>query len=174
MDIKRTILAASAAVLAAGCFNLESARLVKDGNVAADGEDSPEHIVASNFGWYLFDRYPLVCGNASENSRWPWIFFHNHVDENIIHKRLVDYAKTRGTDLSHFTLFSNEEALMTIGVGGLSLPFPYIITFRDMQFSCVLERRTPRDAADARKKEMGRLNNDLKNLLDSIPDGDHP
>ena len=38
----------------------------------------------------------------------------------------------------------------------------------------VLEHRKPQDANDAKKKERGRLNNELKNLLDSIPDGDHP
>lgn len=168
-----------ASILLTGCFSFEKSTL-SDGQSQAvrlpNGEAASEHVVVSNFGWYFFNRYPIVCGNATVNKRWPWVFFRNDVTENVLQARLMDYAMARECDIMELNIFNNEEALMTIGVGGLSIPLPYIITFRELQYSGVLvqrekEKQGPATPKERLHKEMNKLNSEMKNLLDKIPDG---
>ena len=166
-------LAAGSLLLTAGCFSLETSPLGDASNrsiqLHGDDEQATEHVVVSNFGWYFFNRWPIVCGNARVDRRLPWRFFRNDVDENVIQRRLIDYATARGCDVRDLQVFNNAEVLMSIGVGGVSLPVPYVISYRELQYSCSLVRRK-RPPADGRE-DMNALKQEMRDLLNRIPDG---
>ena len=164
-------------LFAAGCFSLETTPLGDEAGhtieLFGDEEHATEHVVVSNFGWYFFNRWPIVCGNAHVDRWMPWRFFRNDVDENVIQRRLMDYAAARECNVRDLQVFNNAEVLMSIGVGGVSLPLPYVISYRELQYSCSLMRRRPRqtDARKAGKEDMKSLNEEMRQLLNRIPDG---
>ena len=164
-------------LFSAGCFSLETTPLGDDAghSIGLYGSDEPavEHVVVSNFGWYFFNRWPIVCGNAHVDRTFPWRFFRNDVDENVLQRRLMDYASERECDVKDLHIFNNEEVLMSIGVGGVSIPLPYVITYRELQYSCSLTRRH-RPSIDARKvgeEDKEALKEQMRTLLEKIPDG---
>ncbi len=170
-------LTACGLLLTAGCFSLETTPLGNDSSQSiqlhGDNEQASEHVVVSNFGWYFFNRWPIVCGNAHVDRRLPWRFFRNDVDANVIQRRLVDYAVMRDCDVRDLQVFNNAEVLMSIGVGGVSLPLPYVISYRELQYSCSLVRRKrrPADARTAGQEDMQSLKEEMRQLLNRIPDG---
>ena len=170
-------MAASCLLLAAGCFSLETSPLGDAAGYSIElfGNDAQatEHVVVSNFGWYFFNRWPIVCGNAHVDKTLPWRFFRNDVDADVLQRRLVDYASERECDVKDLHVFNNEEVLMSIGVGGVSLPFPYVISYRELQYSCSLTRRSrpPIDARKAGMEDRKALTEEMRTLLKKIPDG---
>ena len=70
-------------------------------------------------------------------------------------------------------IFNNAEVLMSIGVGGVALPLPYVISYRELQYSCSLvqRKRPPTDAHAAGKEERKALKEEMRKLLNRIPDG---
>lgn len=124
--------------LVGGCFSLETAPL--RATVARDASvGSPvSHVVVANNGWYLFNAWPLACGNARDGDLG-CAFFRNDVDIDLLHGRLTRYASTHGCDVTELNVFNDEQVLLSIP--GLTIPIPYIITFREMQLSGVLTKR---------------------------------
>ncbi len=171
------LLTAGGLLLTAGCFSLETTPLGNDSSQSiqlyGDNEQATEHVVVSNFGWYFFNRWPIVCGNAHVDRWVPWRFFRNDVDENVIQRRLMDYASARECDVTDMHIFNNAEVLMSIGVGGVALPLPYVISYRELQYSCSLvrRRRRPPDARAAGQEDMQSLKEEMRRLLKRIPDG---
>ena len=171
------LTAASCTLFAAVCFSLESTPLGgADGHsiqLYGTDEKASEHVVVSNFGWYFFNRWPIVCGNAHVDRYLPWRFFRNDVDENVLQRRLMDYASARGCNVTDLQIFSNAEVLMSIGVGGVSLPLPYVISYRELQYSCSLMRKkpAPSGAGGPGREDMKSLNEEMRKLLETIPDG---
>ena len=170
-------LAAACLFLAAGCFSLESTPLGDDSGrsieLYGNREQACEHVVVSNFGWYFFNRWPIVCGNAHADRRFPWRFFRNDVNENVIQRRLMDYASARECNVTDLYIFNNAEVLMSIGVGGISVPLPYVISYRELQYSCSLTRRKSpsADARAAEREDARSLSEEMRKLLETIPDG---
>ena len=164
-------------LFSAGCFSLEATPLGDDAghSIGLYGSDEPavEHIVVSNFGWYFFNRWPIVCGNAHVDRTFPWRFFRNDVDEDVLQNRLISYASEHGCNVTDLHIFNNAEVLMSIGVGGVSLPFPYVISYRELQYSCSLTRRSrpPIDARKAGMEDRKALTEEMRTLLKKIPDG---
>ena len=158
----------------AGCFSLETSPLgdASGRTIELFGSDEPstEHVVVSNFGWYFFNCWPIVCGNAHVGRTTPWRFFRNDVDENVLQRRLMSYASERGCNVKDLQIFNDSEVLMSIGVGGVSLPIPYVISYRELQYSCALTRRN-RPTTDAGKEDMKSLSEEMRRLLKKIPDG---
>ena len=170
-------MSASCLLFAAGCFSLETSPLGDDAEhsikLFGNGVQATEHVVVSNFGWYFFNRWPIVCGNAHVDRTLPWRLFRNDVDENVLQGRLMDYASARGCDVQDLHIFNNAEVLMSIGVGGVSLPLPYVVSYRELQYSCSLTRRSrpPIDARKADKEDRKALTEEMRTLLKKIPDG---
>ena len=128
--------------LAVGCFSMESAP-IRAGSVGAlrihaAGGTPAEHVVVANNGWYLFNAWPLACGNANEKSNFPWCFFSNDVNINILHNRLTRYAAQRKCDVEELNVFDDEEVFLSIPGTSFPIPLPYVITFRETQLSGVL------------------------------------
>ena len=171
------LLSVGGLLLTAGCFSLETTPLGDASNQSiqlhGDTEQATEHVVISNFGWYFFNRWPIVCGNAHVDRWAPWRVFRNDVDENVLQRRLIDYACARECDVADLHIFNNAEVLMSIGVGGVALPLPYVISYRELQYSCSLvqRKRPPTDAHAAGKEERKALKEEMRKLLNRIPDG---
>ena len=164
-------------LLTAGCFSLETTPLGDASNQSiqlhGDAEQATEHVVVSNFGWYFFNRWPIVCGNAHVDRWAPWRFFRNDVDEIVLQRRLMDYASARECNVTDLQIFNNAEVLMSIGVGGVALPLPYVISYRELQDSCSLVRRKrpPTDAHMTGQEAKKALKEEMRELLNRIPDG---
>lgn len=173
MKIFFQFLTACGLLLTAGCFSLETTPLGDASNrtiqLHGDKARASEHVVVSNFGWYFFNRWPIVCGNARVDRWAPWRFFRNDVDENVLQRRLMDYAAARECDVRDLMIFNNAEVLMSIGAGGVSLPLPYVISYRELQYSCSLVRRE-RPPANGRE-DVQSLREEMRQLLNRIPDG---
>ena len=135
-------------------------------------------------GAYLNGAEITVCGNAQEGRRTPWVFFRDDVNEHLLQRRLMKYAAERECNATDVNLFNNAEVLMSIGIGGVSLPVPYLISYRELQYSCslVAKEKPNEDASksgkpnevssESPKRDTKKLNEEMRRLLNNIPDGD--
>ena len=160
--------------LAGGCFSIATSSMSGDDGDAIKlyaGGEPREHVVVSNYGWYLFNFCPMMCGNARKGAWCPWAFFRDDVNETLIQDRLTAYAAEKGYNVEGLHLFNDESVLFTIPGASIPLPIPYLVTYREQQLSGVLVKanddKSEEDAAAGRK----RLTREMKNLLMEIPDG---
>lgn len=156
--------AAALAILSPGCFSFSASRAPE--NAAASGASNYEHAVVANHGWYLFDRLPLVCGNADEQARFPWkLVSGDHVREDVLTARLTSYAAANGLEVTGANVFNQKDVLMY--VYSIPVPIPYLLCRHEMQISATLAKFPTSSSASARS----RLGREMKTLLDKIPDG---
>ena len=152
----------SGALCLSGCFSIDCGRLIRT---------DEEHVLVSNYGWYLFNLIPLACGNADERSSAPFMFFRNDVTMDKIQRRFMMYADEYGRrmaadgadaaepvsygktierisehvqvhDLAYTT---RESVLFEIPSVNFPFPIPYILTYREIQLSGVLGRAHDRE-----------------------------
>ncbi len=186
----------AAGIFVTGCYTMHTASLapVSYAKVAGARGTPREHVVVSNYGWYLFNTIPIVCGNA--RGRFPWVFFRNDVTADIVHDHLTNYAAERKAEVAELNFAFNDSMILSLPVAELPVPIPYIISYRERSVSGVLMtppvpvappapaatgtsvKYSPRPApaarpapstlspaeAEARKLEINRL-------LNNIPDG---
>ncbi len=120
-----------------GCFSIDRGPLVRT---------NEEHVLVSNYGWYLFHIIPLVCGNAAEDRVLPFIIFRNDVTMDKIQTRFMNYAdsygRRAGVDISvrDLAYTTRESVLFEIPGIHFPLPLPYILTYREIQLSGVIDR----------------------------------
>ena len=113
----------------AGCFSLDTAVL----------DSRTEHVVVRNYGWYLFNCIPLLCGNAAPDGGLPFVCFRDDVTQEKIQRRFMDYAAPKGVDASELNYFNDESVMLEIPAMSLSIPVPYLICYREVQLSGVLK-----------------------------------
>lgn len=202
MKILFTVLGlATACVFHAGCFSMSTASseaLSRTQVVGAYGRPR-EQVVVSNYGWYLFNTFPIVCGNATRGAWFPWSFFRNDVTTDIVHERLTDYAAERHADLAEMNFFFNENMLFAIPGTSIPIPMPYILCYRERlisgllmdppsptpapQGACATSTAAPANVTPALQPADGagtppapspdfeQRKRELNRLLDKIPDG---
>ena len=133
-----------------------------------------EHVVVSNYGWYLFNCIPLVCGNSKKGASFPWAFFSDEVTTDVVQNRLTDYAARKGANLAELNLYVNDNVIFELPGTSIPIPMPYIICYHERLVSALL-MDPPKVAQPQEKEPEGKLENNNKNemkkLLDSIPDG---
>ena len=117
------------AAFIAGCFTVDIAD--------APGPEE-RHIVVSNYGWYLFDSVPLVCGNAAKDPSCPFTILRDDVTLNKIQRRFTDCEKEANAHA--FDLVWNTHEQVLFAIPGLEIPFPipYILCYREIQLSGVM------------------------------------
>jgi len=125
---------AATALLAAGCFSLET------GTVSSSGE---KHVLVANYGWYLFHFIPVVCGNANPRPWLPWVFFRDDVTMEKIQSRFMSHAESEGGDAYDLSYTTSESVMLNIPAMNLPLPLPYLLTYKDMQLSGTLRKAAP-------------------------------
>ena len=141
----------SAAILLAGCYSMDVATTERFRNDRILGIDAQPvgHAVVSNYGWYLFDKYPLVCGNPDSNSSFAWSFFDNEVTPDAVLNDLTRIAVKNDCELVDLNFYRDSTCM---------LPIPYVNTtfgilwYREIQVSGVFVRPRRRIA----RKEAGK------------------
>ena len=136
-------LSMTSVFLLGGCFSMETASNAALRNSCSSARSCApiEHVIVSNYGWYLFNCIPLVCGNADRNASWPWIFFSDHVNSILLHDRLMEYASSNEANISDLVFSRNEEVFFDVPGSDIPFPVPYLVCYREIQFSGILTRR---------------------------------
>ena len=163
--MKRVIV--SAALFAfAGCFSIDrsSSEAFRGSRLNVTDGEPMEHVVVSNYGWFLFDCVPLVCGNATPGASFPCRMFSDQVKADILQCRLTDYAANKKADLVDLHYFHNSNVLFSIPGLSLPIPIPYLLCYREIQFSGVLVK------PPARTRVPESLEGEMRNLLNQIGD----
>lgn len=124
------ILLTGLAVACPGCFSIES------GYIASTGD---EHVLVSNYGWRLFHFIPLACGNADDDAFLPFVLFRDDVTMDQVQRHFFKYVEGKGNvtvdDLSYQT---HESVLFTIPGSDISIPIPYLVSYKEIQLSGIL------------------------------------
>ena len=158
----------ASSILLAGCFSMDVATTSSLEKSALSPEDgSPrEHIVVSNYGWYLFNWIPLACGNATPGASFPWKFFSNQVTANLLHDQMMAYAAAKNADVRDLAFFRDEKVIFDLPGTDFPLPIPYVLCYREIQFSGTLtQRKAPVPTnADRQKKALDEMNQLLNRL----------
>lgn len=128
MNFARAVAAFAACAVLAGCFSLETAAIRTSGR---------EHVLASNYGWYLFHCIPLACGNASRSPWAPWAFFRDDVTLDKIQTRFME--RVGGGDVQDLSYSTQESVMLQIPGLNFPLPIPYLLTYREVQLSGTTE-----------------------------------
>ena len=113
-----------------GCYTLEHR------HIAATQE---EHVVVSNYGWKLFGAIPLACGNASGESNSPFVFFHDEVTNEILQRRFMEYANSKGKVPSDLMFIDHNTIFISIPGTSIPIPIPWLVCYRDIQLTGVLK-----------------------------------
>lgn len=122
------VLALGVTFCLAGCFSIKTSTI---------DHAQHEHILVSNYGWYLFNLIPLACGNASEDAWTPWVHFRNDVTMAKIQRRFMDYARSHGgiDKADNLTYTTRDSVMFELPGLELPLPIPYLLTYREIQLS---------------------------------------
>lgn len=126
--------AALACALSAGCFSLEKANLRTSGQ---------EHVLVSNYGWYLFHFIPVACGNANRNAWTPWVVLRDDVTLDKIQSRFMEYAEGQGCEASDLSYTTRESVMLEIPGTTFTVPVPYLLTYREVQLSGLMAKKQP-------------------------------
>ena len=124
------MLLTCAMLVSAGCFSLESAKLARSGE---------ENILVSNYGWYLFGVFPLATGNANADRIFPSVMFRNDVRMDKVQQRLISYAEESGRTVKDLAYHNHDSILFNIPGLSFPIPIPYVLTYREIQLSGVMQ-----------------------------------
>ena len=122
----------------AGCYSIETATTAGFRNSRILGIDGTPvgHSIVSNYGWFFFDRYPILCGNPDRgNGGGLWRFFSDQVTLESMQGDLTREAARRGCELADINFYRESTCM---------LPIPYVNTtfgilwYREVQVSGVL------------------------------------
>lgn len=145
-----------AAFLLAGCYSMDIAsNAALDGSIAQAGNAVAtqasrdngrssrhvEHVVVSNYGWYLFNYVPLACGNTTPGAWFPWAFFSDLVSSRLLHDKMMAYAASKRANVKELAFFRDEQVFFNVPGTKFTIPVPYLLCFREIQFSGVLVPR---------------------------------
>ena len=132
-------LAAASALALSGCYSFHVARSPAFSRCALAADDGVpmELILAQNDGWFLLDRFPVVCGNPDRDSWMPWRFFSDETDIRRVQEPVLARARAKGARVVQMTAINDNATLMPVpGVEGLSIP--YVLCHRETQISAML------------------------------------
>lgn len=161
----KTLLVAGGVMLS-GCFSMEVAttRSLKQSALSPDDATPREHVVVSNYGWFLFNWIPLACGNATPGASFPWKFFSNQVTSELLHDRLMSYAAASEADVKDLVYFRDEKVIFNFPGTNFSIPIPYLLCYQEIQFSGVLTKKSSAMKNDSEKKTLDEMNQLLDRL----------
>ena len=117
--------------LLTGCFTVES------GVSQATGAT---HLLVSNYGWYLFDTIPLVCGNANPDRLTSFVLFRDDVTMDKVQQRFMDSAVAQGAGVDELVYRGFDSVMLSLPGVDFPLPLPYLLSYRELQLSGRLQR----------------------------------
>ncbi len=153
--VAEIVLSACIALLA-GCYSMDVAttRSLEESSLSPDDGSPMEHVVVSNYGWFLFNWIPIACGNATPGASFPWKFFSNQVTSTLLHDRMMAHAAALNADVKDLAFFRDEKVIFDLPGTDFPVPIPYILCYKEIQFSGTLTKRRismPPDDAKRRK-----------------------
>jgi len=112
-------------------------------DLSSSAETPLEHVVVSNYGWYLFGAIPIVCGDpdAESDDLCGWTFFSDRVNADDVHDRFMRYAASRGMTAGDVSFYFTDSCFLDLPIAGASIPVPYLVCYREVQISGVLARQ---------------------------------
>lgn len=128
----KAFLAVCALASFAGCFTIDSATSQTTGE---------EHVIVSNWGYYLFNTIPVFCGNAENpisDTYGAAVFFRNDVMMDKIQNRFVKYTEKRGKTPENIVYHKYDSVLFDIPFTQIPVPIPYFFCYREIQISGVI------------------------------------
>lgn len=137
--------------LLCGCYSMEIAsnEAFRNSNATNDSSAPIEHVLVSNYGWYLFNCIPLVCGNASHDASFPWKFFTKQVSPAVLHDRMMSYANSKKANVRNLVATHNEKVFFDIPGSDIPVPIPFLLCYQEIQLSAILT--LPPKPADAKQ-----------------------
>ena len=156
------------AVLLAGCYSMDIAATnsLKTSALSANDARPKEHIVVSNYGWYLFNFIPIACGNSKPDAFFPWSFFSNQVTTELLHDRVMSYAAAQNADVRDLTFFCDKKVIFDLPGTHFPIPIPYLLCFKEVQFSGVLTHRDGGNLPEESKQK--KTMEEMNQLLDRL------
>ena len=128
------------AVMLGGCYSMDvGTNAVLQKSELVEGVDKPiEHVLISNYGWYLFNCIPLVCGNATPGESFPWKFFTDQVNPILLHDRLMTYANSKDANVKNIVFSRDERVFFDVPGTEIPCPLPFLVCYQEIQLSGVL------------------------------------
>ena len=128
------------AVMLGGCYSMDvGTNAVLQKSELVEGVDKPiEHVLISNYGWYLFNCIPLVCGNATPGESFPWKFFTDQVNPILLHDRLMTYANSKNANVKNIVFSRDERVFFDVPGTEIPCPLPFLVCYQEIQLSGVL------------------------------------
>ena len=167
-NILKKVLLLAGPVLLAGCYSMEVATSssLKASALSPDDGAPLEHVVVSNYGWYLFNWIPLACGNATPGAFFPWKFFSNQVRSDLLHDRLMSHAAAQNADVKDLSFIRDEKVFFDLPGTNFPVPIPYVLCYREIQFSGVLmQHKAPMPSPEMKQRKAVEEMNQLLNRL---------
>ena len=130
-SIATACILAGVAFCHAGCFRLQRARI---------RSTDQEHVLVTNYGWYLFHFIPIACGNASLDAWTPWVLFRDDVTLDKVQGRFMLHARGEGCTAEDMIYETRESVMLEIPGLNTPLPIPYLLTYREIQLSGMLTK----------------------------------
>ncbi len=128
----KAFLAACALASLAGCFTIDSATSQTTGE---------EHVIVSNWGYFLFNTIPVFCGNTEHpinDTYGAAVFFRNDVTMDKVQDRFVKYTEKRGKAPENIVYHKYDSVLFDIPFTQIPVPIPYFFCYREIQISGVI------------------------------------
>ena len=128
------------AVMLGGCYSMDvGTNAALQNSELKEGVDKPiEHVLISNYGWYLFNCIPLVCGNATPGESFPWKFFTDQVNPILLHDRLMTYANSKDANVKNIVFSRDERVFFDVPGTEIPCPLPFLVCYQEIQLSAVL------------------------------------
>ena len=139
---------AAAVAAVSGCVSVDRCGAERLEGLSINGTDKKpvEHIVVSNFGYYLFNLFPLVTGNANPDRWFPFRFFSDHVKLSKMQSVLSAEAQKRyGVEMIELTSNYDAAPCFSVSLDPKSL-LGMFFCYREVQLSAVLVEPAPKPA----------------------------
>lgn len=99
-----------------------------------------EHVLISNFGYYLFGCVPLCCGNANlENKMGNVAFFRNDVTMDKVQAIIMNLSKEQNRPIHELNYHNTHSIFLSVPLFAVVIPIPYLITTKEIQLSGVMK-----------------------------------
>ena len=128
------------AIVLGGCYSMDvGTNTALQNSELKEGVDKPiEHVLISNYGWYLFNCIPLVCGNVTRGESFPWKFFTDQVNPILLHDRMMEYANSKNANVKNIVFTRDERVFFEVPGTEIPCPLPFLVCYHEIQLSGVL------------------------------------
>lgn len=152
------VIIALSAIVLGGCYSMDvGSNSALRNSELVEGVDKPvEHVLISNYGWYLFNCIPLVCGNSAPDGKFPWKFFDDQVNPILLHDRMMSYANSKGANVKSLMFTRDERVFFDVPGTEIPCPIPFFVCYQEMQLSAVLVRPGRKKNLDQDGKDVSK------------------